>query len=180
MSAPEVTVAPVQALKPVRVRVRQLDYVTRGVNPLGDEVDLIATAYGPGDPANDPAFREGLDPESQEYADLASDFQHGQLILVRPLAYVGLITSGAVRDVQTDESGEEIIEDEQLLDINTATVDDLADWIRSEHPKVNDIMEASQGVPDIASKLLEAESLATDGQPRKGVLEGLSAVISRG
>jgi hypothetical protein len=180
MSSPEVTVDTAQALKPVRVRVRQLDYVTKGVNPLGDVVDRIDTAYGPGSPVNDPKFRDNLDPESQEYADLASDHQHGQLIMVRPLAYVGLIESGAVRDVQTDSSGDEIIEDEELLDVNTATVEELADWIRSERPTVNDMMEASQGAPEIASRLLEAESTATEGQPRKGVLEGLSSVISRG
>lgn len=165
----------------MRVRVRQLDYVTRGVNPLGDEVDRIATAYGPGNPVNDPAQRFGLDPESQEAADLASDFQYGQLIMVRPQAYIGLITSGVVRDVQTDEeTGEEIPEDEELLDVNKATVDELAEWIRTERPNVNDVVQASGGDPDIAQKLLEAESQATDGEPRKGVLEGLSAVISRG
>jgi len=181
VSSPEVTnVEPAEELRPVRVRVRQLDYVTRGVNPLGDEVDRIATAYGPGNPVNDPAQRHGLDPESQEAADLASDFQYGQLIMVRPQAYIGLIESGVVRDVQTDESGEEVIEEEELLDVNTATVDQLAEWIKTERPTVNDVVQASGGDPDVAQKLLEAESQATDGEPRKGVLEGLSAVISRG
>jgi hypothetical protein len=182
MSLPEVHDAePAEDLKPVRVRVRQLDYVTKGINPLGDEVDRITTAYGPGNPTIDPAGRIGLDPGSQEYADLASDFQHGQLIMVRPQAYVGLIESGAVRDVKTDEeSGEEIIEEEELLDVNTASVEELADWIKTERPTVNDVVQASGGDPDVAQKLLEAESQATDGEPRKGVLEGLSAVISRG
>ena len=165
----------------MRVRVRQLDYVTRGTNALGDEVDRIATAYGPGNPVNDPAGRPGLDPESQEAADLASDYQYGQLIMVRPQAYVGLIESGVVRDVQKDsETGEEVIEEEELLDVNTASVDELAEWIRTERPTVNDVVQASGGDPELAQKLLEAEAQATEGQPRKGVLEGLSAVISRG
>lgn len=183
MSTPEVHGAePVEAsdLRPVRVRVRQLDYVTKGRNALGDEVDRIVTAYGPANPANDPANRFGLDPESQEAADLASDFQYGQLIMVRPQAYVGLIESGVVRDVQTDADGEEDFEEEELLDVNTATVEQLADWIKTERPNVNDVVQASGGDPDVAQKLLEAESQATDGEPRKGVLEGLSAVISRG
>jgi hypothetical protein len=41
-------------------------------------------------------------------------------------------------------------------------------------------VQASGGDPNLAKKLLEAESQATDQDPRKGVLEGLTAVISRG
>src|SRR5262245_25925437 len=136
MSAPELThLDPTDDLKPVRVRVRQLDYVTKGTNPLGQQIDRIATAYGPGEPHLDPANRPDLDPHSQEFADAQSDFQYGQMILVRPAAYVGLIQSGAVRDVQTDDdTGEEVIEEEEVLDVNTASVDDLAEWIRTERP----------------------------------------------
>jgi hypothetical protein len=169
-----------QDLKPVRVKFRQLDYITRGINPLGDEVDMIRTAYGPGMPQNDPAL-SGLDPTSQEYADKASDYRFGELVLLRPRQYVGLIKSGAVHDVETDEeTGEELIEEEQLLDVNVASIDDLADWIRTERPTVNDVVQASDGDPEIARRLLEAESQVQEGAPRKGVLEGLSAVISRG
>lgn len=182
MSAPEVhNLEQTEDLKPVRVRVRQLDYITRGPNPLGDEVDKMATAYGPGSPQLAPANVGAHDPESQEFADAQSDYQYGQLILVRPQAYVGLIASGAVRDVQTDDdTGEEVIEDEELLDVNTATVDELADWIRTERPTVNDVVQASDGDPEVAKKLLEAESQSHNGEPRRGVLEGLTAVISRG
>jgi hypothetical protein len=165
-------------LRAVRVRVRQLDYLTKGQNPLGQVVDKMATAYGPGSPQLDPVLRE-LEPGSQEYLDAASDFQHGQLIFVRPLAYIGLIQSGAVRDVNTDEAGEEVIEDETILDAAIASVDQLADWIRTERPTVNDVVQASGGDSDVAQRLLEAEAQAND-EPRKGVLEGLSAVISRG
>lgn len=167
-------------LKPVRVAIRQVDYITKGVNPLGDEVDMIVTAYGPGMNINDPANDPSLDRDSQEYADKVSDFRFGQLIMLRPQQYVGLIKSGAVKDVQTDDSGDEVIEEEELLDVNSATVDELADWIRTERPTVNDVVQASGGDPDAAQKLLEAEAAATEGEARKGVLEGLSAVISRG
>lgn len=176
-------------LKPVRVRVRQLDYVTKAINPLGDEVDKIATAYGPGSPQNHPDNYTNLDPESQEFADKQSDYKRGQLILVRPTAYIGLIESGAVRDVRTsqttdDETGEVIeeedVEEEEILDSDTATVEQLAEWIRSERPTVNDVVQASDGDPEVARKLLEAEGQATNGQPRRGVMEGLTSVISRG
>jgi hypothetical protein len=168
-----------QDLKPVRVRVRQIDYITKGTNPLGDEVDMIRTAYGPGMPQNNPE-EAALDPASQEYADRVSDYQYGELVLLRPHQYIGLIQSGAVKDVQTDESGTEVVEEEELLDVNTASVDELTEWIQTERPTVNDVVQASGGDPEVAKKLLEAETQAQDGEPRKGVLEGLSAVISRG
>jgi hypothetical protein len=180
-------------LKPVRVRVRQLDYITKGTNPLGQEIDVVRTAYGPGDQRLNPAERTDIEPGSQAAADAVSDYKNGQLILLRPQQYIGLIAAGAVRDVKmskqtvTDEEGaeyeeevEEVEEEEQLLDVNTASVDDLILWIQQERPTVNDVVQASGGDPDVARKLLEAESKATDGEPRKGVTEGLSAVISRG
>ena len=168
-------------LKPVRVVFRQLDYITVLTNPLGQEVDGIKTAYGPGHPELNVERHPELDPSSQEFADMVSDFRNGQLIMMRPHQYVGLIRTGAVRDVVTNEdTGEELTPDEELLDVNVASVDELADWIRLERPTVNDVVQASGGEPVIARKLLEAESKAQNGEPRKGVLEGLTAVVSRG
>lgn len=169
-------------LRPVRVAIRQIDYVTKGVNPLGQEVDVTKTAYGPGMARNDPSQIPNLDPESQEYADKQSDFQYGELVYLRPHAYVGLIESGAVRDVEVDdETGEEIPQDEELLDVDEANEEDLANWIRQENPTVNDVVQASQGDPELARKLMEAERLAREPDPpRKGVMDGLTAVISRG
>ena len=172
-----------QELKPVRVVFRQLDYLTTIINPLGQEVDGVKTAYGPGHPNLDVFRHPELDPESQEYADMVSDYKRGQLIQLRPYQYIGLIRSGAVRDVVFSDSDDSIEadEDEQLLDINAASVEELADWISTDpKPTVQEVVDASGGNADLARKLLEAESKATDGDPRKGVLNGLTAVISRG
>lgn len=182
MSEPD---APQEQLIPARVAVRQLDYISRGTNALGDEVDMMKTAFGPGMPQNDPQFHPELEADSQALADMQSNFRFGELVLLRPRAYEGLKNTGAVRDVKmaTDEdSGEEVEEfdEEEVLDIGTASIDELATWIQTERPTVNDVLQASDGSPEYARKLLEAESVATDGQPRKGVLEGLTAVISRG
>lgn len=171
-------------LKPVRVVFRQLDYLTEVINPLGQKVDGVKTAYGPGHPELNPSRHPEIDPDSQEYADLVSDFQRGQLINLREYQYVGLIRTGAVRDVKYEgDDNVEVDEDEELIDVGSASVDELADWIRQvppNKPTVQDVVNASGGDPDIAKKLLEAESKAHDGEPRKGVLEGLTAVVSRG
>lgn len=170
-----------QGLIPVRVAVRQLDYVTTKPNMLGQEVDVMATAYGPGMPQNNPLADPTLDPESQEYADKASDYEHGELIELRPYQYDGLKRTGSIKDVEYDDSGEEVEDDEVLLDVGTASEEDLANWILNEHPTVNDVVRASDGDAEIARKLLEAEKLAqSPEEPRAGVVKGLSAVISRG
>jgi hypothetical protein len=74
------------------------------------------------------------------------------------------------------------------MDVTTASVDDLARWIESERPNVNAVVQASGGEPDLAQKLLEAESQATDGDPSQGRRgrpgggdrEGLTADVERG
>lgn len=166
-------------LIPVRVLVRQVDYFTKEKNALGYVVDVIKTAFGPGMPQNDPAHHPELEIESQEYLDMLSDYEHGELIMLRPYAYDGLVKTNSVREVTRGDDGSEEFEDEELLDVSTASVDDLAAWIAQEHPTVNDVIQASNGEADLAQKLLEAESKATDGEPRTGVVKGLSAVISR-
>ena len=58
-----------------------------------------------------------------------------------------------------------------------AGVDELVAWIETENPTVSDMLDAADGDPDVARKLLEAEQAT--GDPRKGAVEGLGAVISR-
>lgn len=167
-------------LIPARVKVRQLDYLTTGTNAIGDEIVVMGTGYGPGSPKLDPNEQD-LDTESQEYQDAVSNYKYGELIELLPDAFASLVETGAVKGVEVDDDGT-VVDDEgeELLDVNDASVDDLVAWILDEKPTVNDVVQASNGEPDLAQKLLEAETQAQDGDPRKGVLDGLSAVISRG
>jgi len=55
--------------------------------------------------------------------------------------------------------------------------DELVAWIETENPTVSDMLEAAGGDPDVARRLLEAEQAT--GDPRKGAVEGLGAVITR-
>ena len=69
------------------------------------------------------------------------------------------------------------------LDVRSASVTDLADWISEDEPNVNATVGASEGDPDLAKKLLEAEAEAAqrdNREVRKGVVDGLSAVVARG
>jgi len=54
---------------------------------------------------------------------------------------------------------------------------ELADYIMQNKPNVGDTVAMAQNNPDTAQRLLEAEHIATDGEPRAGVVKGLNAII---
>jgi hypothetical protein len=165
---------------PVRVKIREVTYARMTTNILDQRVLEYPVAYGPGRPEIDPMSVLGPnhDPNSEEAQSAYADFKLGQKIDLLPDDYVRLMNGNAVVDAESPDA--EAALEEEILDVNTASVDDLARWIENEKPTVQDVVNASGGDPAIATKLLEAESQATDQDPRKGVLEGLTAVISRG
>lgn len=61
-----------------------------------------------------------------------------------------------------------------------ATDTELINWIKDGSPTVQDVVDASEGDPEVASRLLTAETAATGNDPRKGVIAGLEAVVQRG
>lgn len=63
------------------------------------------------------------------------------------------------------------------LDVATADIPEIAAWIESESPSVNELLELTGGDPEIAQKLLEAESAATGGAARSTLVEGLTKII---
>jgi hypothetical protein len=60
-----------------------------------------------------------------------------------------------------------------------ATDTELINWIKDDGPKVQEVVDASEGDAEVAARLLAAETQATGNDPRKGVVAGLEAVISR-
>ena len=162
---------------PVRVRIREVVYRVLERDVLGNPKIRTRSGFGPGMPQIDPAGM-GLDQESQEYKNAVEDYKYGQLIYILDDDYPRFTKYDSVIDADRTEELE--VAEEELLDIDSASVDQLAEWIEQEKPTVQDVVDASGGEPEYATKLLEAESKAHEGDPRKGVLEGLSAVISRG
>ena len=58
------------------------------------------------------------------------------------------------------------------------TLEGLVAWIADERPSVKEVIERSKGSLSTAKLLVEAEKEASDGKPRKGVIEGLAQVIA--
>lgn len=57
---------------------------------------------------------------------------------------------------------------------------DLINWHRATKPAANTVVEASDGDPDVARRLIAAETTATGGDPREEVVSALAEVIARG
>jgi hypothetical protein len=65
------------------------------------------------------------------------------------------------------------------LDWENASVDDMAEHIEEHNMTVNDVLAVGQQHPDRIDDLLQAEDMATSGEPRKGVTEGLAKIAER-
>lgn len=58
-----------------------------------------------------------------------------------------------------------------------APAEDPEGWLREARPSVKDVLEAAGTDKELAQRLLDAEDAVTDGKPRKGVVEGLTALV---
>lgn len=148
----------------VRVRVREIGYRSIIQDDLGNDVQVTQSAFGPGHPSLADA-----DPDTQRL---------GQLVELEDEPYLRHKKFGNVIDA---DAAEDVVaaEEEQEINVRDASVGELAEWINTEQPTVNEVVQASEGNGDYARKLLDAETEAKDGEPRVGVVNGLSAVIGR-
>jgi hypothetical protein len=60
-----------------------------------------------------------------------------------------------------------------------ATDTELINWIKDKGPRVQEVIDASEGDAETAARLLAAEAAATGNDPRKGVVMGLEAIVRR-
>jgi hypothetical protein len=168
----------------VRVCIREVTYASLGKNILDQDMIVYNTAYGPGRPEIEPMSVLGADadPSSPEYEKAVTDFKLGQQIELLDEDYVRLRNGGAVVDAQVAEQAAKAAEESQQ-DVASASKEDLVAWLMTEGPNVQETVNASEGDPGLAKRLLEAEAEAAqqeDREPRKGVVDGLSAVVARG
>jgi hypothetical protein len=163
----------------VRVLVREVGYQGYDEDQLGNTVLVAKRGYGPGQPQLEPTRRLGLDadPDSKKYQEAIDQYKRGEIISIMKDDYDRHKKYGVIMDLADEPDPEEEALEE--LDVASASVEELSEWIADAKPSVNEVVQASDGDPDLARKLLDAESRAQDGSPRKGVLDGLSTVIGR-
>lgn len=71
------------------------------------------------------------------------------------------------------QGGEEVAE----ADASGKSVNDLIDWLEEEKPTAPQTINAANGDPEVASRLLEAEESVTGRQPRSTVTDALEKII---
>ena len=82
---------------------------------------------------------------------------------------------------ETLEPPEENTEgEEEELSVSDMTDEELVTWIQEDRPNVQTVDDAAEGDPEQAKRLLDAEDAASGGDSRKGVIDGLTAIISHG
>lgn len=70
------------------------------------------------------------------------------------------------------------VETQEGLILNEAGVDELVAWLEEKKPNVKDTVEAANGDTEAARRILQAEDTATGGDPRKGVVDRLGAILN--
>jgi hypothetical protein len=162
-----------------RVRIREVPYKVIVEDALGGQSIQYDTAYGPGWPANLPTERLAREPDlDPEVAD--EEYRLGQVVEFMNDDYVRLSNAGAI--VGVDKQTTQVLENQNAQaqeGFGSKSVEELEQWIREDKPTVNEVVAASNGDHDTAMRLLEAESNAQDGDPRKGVVDGLQSVMAR-
>jgi hypothetical protein len=162
-----------------RVRIREVPYKKVVKDALGGEMIIHDTAYGPGWADNQPLVRlerePDLDPKVAE-----EEYRLGQVVDFLDDDYVRLLNHKCIVEVDKDTT-KKLDEEARLQEEGFAskTDEELEVWIRDEKPTVGDVVAASNGDPELAQRLLEAESRAQDGDARKGVVDGLMHVMAQ-
>lgn len=70
------------------------------------------------------------------------------------------------------------------INISEAGEFELAEWLKAEDPgtgrppTIDAVLEAVGDDKELAHRMLQAENIATDGQPRRGLEAGLSSIIA--
>lgn len=60
----------------------------------------------------------------------------------------------------------------------SSSVADLAEWLKEAKPNVDDTVALAEDDPELAQKVLDAETAATGGKPRQGVVDKLERIVA--
>jgi hypothetical protein len=139
------------------VKFLQFPYMTLEASPAlaGVEVLVEKVAY-----TGDTVFVDELGPMYLEKGErLGAFYTTAELDAMEE---GGDVTTGEVAPADFSEMG----------------AHELAEYIEKNQPNVSDTIALAGNDADAAKRVLEAENIVTDNDPRKGVVDGLQRVIS--
>jgi hypothetical protein len=81
---------------------------------------------------------------------------------------------------QIDTEAEELTTGEEAPAFSEMSEQELGDYIRQHNLNVTNTVAIAGSDPELAVRVLEAEEIATDGDPRAGVVSGLQKIVGGG
>jgi hypothetical protein len=121
----------------------------------------------------DPAGNESLMPHEVDRDEEVTVEQIGLVALQQGERDGAFYTSEQLKNLEA--SGSEAPISEQS--INEMGEHELSEWITENKPSVNDVLEKVGTDKDLANRMLAAENIATDGDPRSSLVAGLTKII---
>lgn len=112
--------------------------------------------------------------------------QQGEVVTIEELGTLALEKGERLGSFYTDAElagppvAAQLTAGEESSNTSEWGVPELVQYIETNKPNVDDTVALAQGDPEAAKRVLEAETEATDGDPRAGVTKGLAAVIGDG
>jgi hypothetical protein len=116
----------------------------------------------------------------------AQEALQGDTVTLEQIGQLGLKKGEESHAFYTSEERERIeaggSPDEPLAlgsggDVSTMGEYELSEYIKTNNLTVSDTIALAGGDKDLAHRVLQAENIATDGEPRKGVETGLTSII---
>jgi hypothetical protein len=142
----------------VKIKILAFPYYEDDVDPVtGNDVKLERMAY-----RNDEVELSDIDLERAKRFEAFYADEDGEPVL------------GEEASPETPPEGEVDLDN---LDAATASADQLAAWIKKSKPTVDEVVDEANEDPAIASKLIEAENLATGQQPRSTLIDRLQEIV---
>jgi hypothetical protein len=129
---------------------------------MGQEVTIKIRAF--------PYYVDYTDPVTNREVRQERIASRGQTVELSDEDYERAVRFNAI-ETETDAELKETV---GAFSVETASVEQLAEYIRAEKPSVDDLVDAANEDPNVAARILEAENLATGRQPRKTLVEKLS------
>jgi len=109
--------------------------------------------------------------------DVVTLEQIGQIALKKGEESHAFYTTDERERVEAGESPDEPVALGAGGDLSSMGEYELAEYIKSNNLTVGDTVALAGSDKDMAHRVLQAENIATDGEPRKGVEAGLTSII---
>jgi|SRR5215471_1120177 len=128
----------------------------------------------------DPTGAKVIEPREALQGETVTLDQIGLIAQIKGESAHSFYTTEERERIEAGANPDEPLSPTEGGDLSSLGEYELADYIKANNLTVNDTVALAGTDKDLAHRLLQAENIATDGEPRKGVEAGLTAIIEAG